>query len=154
RSITEPATSPSQPAAPRGASAPNGKSSKRRADATTRILSEYERLDVLAPHVAKDARDLAHRRVGADRVEDERQEVFAPAGGFFHPRERCAVRLRIALFPDGAHALDLVALDLRIDRHDRHRRCVLDELVRPDDDALFFLDLELVGVRRALDLAL
>ena len=80
--------------------------------------------------------------------------LSVPRAACSHALQRRSVRSGVAPRPHGLEALDLLGLDTRVDLHDGDRRRLLREGVEADDEPLSSLDLELVLVGRALDLAL
>src|SRR5206468_5160554 len=80
----------------------------------------------------------------------------AVAGGGLLELGESGLDLRgIAARPERPDALDLLALELRVDAEDRNRLVLVDlVVVDGDDDALLGLDLGLVAERRFRDLAL
>src|SRR2546421_5188599 len=87
-----------------------------RLDAISAVRLEDRRLPPDAPHLAERVAHLAHRHVGAGGLDDRRHEVVVlPFGSRLQPRERRLDRCRVAPRAQRPHALDLLALEGRID---------------------------------------
>src|SRR5712691_3724465 len=109
-----------------------------------------------APDLAQGVAHLAHRHVRPGGVDDRRHQVpVLVRGVLLEPAERGLDCRRVAAPAQGAHALDLLALEGGVDAQELDRPLLL-ELVAVDayDDALLRLDLRLVAERRLRDLAL
>src|SRR5258705_11537122 len=81
--------------------------------------SNRDQLAMDAPRGPKTIRDFADRRVGPDRLDDQRQEVVRPTGGVVESGQRGGPGRRVALGPDAADALHPAPLPLRIDPLER-----------------------------------
>src|SRR5438105_12443797 len=131
---------------------------------TTRILrsmrgslrrSEDRRLAPDAPDPAKGVAHLAHGGVDAGCVHDRGHEVHVALGVRLQPRERRLDLTRVPTGAHGAHALDLLRLEGRVDAQQLDRRLLLERVpIDPDHDALAALDLALVPEGCLRDLAL
>src|SRR5215207_11134200 len=98
-------------------------------------------LAVLAPDAAEAVADLADGGERFDAVEDAREEVVVGARGVFEEGEGDLRLLRVAAGAEGAEALDLCALDRRVDaQHGDGRLVPGAEAVDADDDGVLGLD--------------
>src|SRR5947208_3531441 len=110
---------------------------------------------VRAPLLAEHGADLAERTASAQGLAHRREQVRLAARDPPHLGERCHRRLGVPLGADPGGALELAALDRRVEPVDVDPlRLVLLEPVDADDYSFAVLDLPGIAVRALLDLAL
>src|SRR5207237_10864524 len=84
-----------------------------------------------------------------NRPYDARHQVVGSGGGLAQPVHRRRAPRLVALRTHGAHSLDLLGLELRVDAEDLDRRLLINgEIVDPDHDPALLLQLLLVAERR------
>src|SRR5690242_815130 len=81
---------------------------------------------VFSEHLPQSVADLAHGRVAFDRMDDGGHQVLAGTGGLFDGFEPKLPRGCVAPHAQGAHALDLLAFEVRIDPQNVDRLLLVD----------------------------
>src|SRR6478609_4525725 len=90
---------------------------------------EHRRLTPDAPNLAEGVTHLAHRHVGASRVEDRRHQIPVVAGRILLQTGESGLDCpRVTPATQRLHALDLLALERRVDLEDRDLLLVVEAI--------------------------
>src|SRR5262245_65782232 len=117
------------------------------------LRSHHDVLAKLSERVPQHVADFAERDPRVDAVHDGRHHILARRRVASQPVERRTHQRIVTPGAESAQALDLIALERRIDAQDRDSRLgVVAELVDADDDARARVDLLLQLEGRLLHL--